>query len=196
MRDIVVRQLDIGASKRISGFETLNAVRGRNIDHVADARNLPFRDNTFATIYASHVLEHIPWIETQRAVDEWVRCLAHGGRLEVWVPDALRVARAFVEAEDNAASYGCRRPVEAIITDPLWHANAEHDPCVWFASRTFTWHHRRMGEYSWHRAAFTPRYLCLVLERAGLTNVRIMDISEMRLPAHLWVSLGACGVKP
>jgi predicted SAM-dependent methyltransferase len=93
LRDIVVRQLDIGASKRISGFETLNAVRGRNIDHVADARNLPFRDNTFATIYASHVLEHIPWIETQRAVDEWVRCLAHGGRLEVWVPDALRVAR-------------------------------------------------------------------------------------------------------
>ena len=109
-----MRQLDIGASKRISGFETLNAVRGRNIDHVADARNLPFRDNTFATIYASHVLEHIPWTDTQRTIDEWVRCLAHGGQLEVWVPDALRVARAFVESSERQArtiARGARKPV-------------------------------------------------------------------------------------
>lgn len=191
-----MRQLDIGAGKRIAGFETLNAVRGPNIDHVADARRLPFPDCTFTTIYASHVLEHIPWTETQRTVNEWVRCLAHGGRLEIWVPDALRVARAFVEAEDNATEAGCRMPVEDIITDPLWHANPEHDPCMWFSSRTFTWHHKRMGRYSWHRAAFTPRYLCCVLERAGLSDVRVMDLSEMRLPAHRWVSLGACGVKP
>jgi len=190
-----MRCLEIGPGKhRVSGFETLDVIKRKNVDHVGNARKLPFADNTFHVVYASHILEHIPWMHTQATVNEWTRVVAPGGALEIWVPDALKIARAFVEAEDEATVYGPRRQVESIITDPVWHYNADHDPCPWFCSRTFAWYHKSMKQHSYHRSAFTVRYLTLVMERAGLT-VRQMDISEMRLPAHMWIGMGCCGVK-
>jgi ubiquinone/menaquinone biosynthesis C-methylase UbiE len=185
-----MRCLEIGPGKhRVSGFETLDVIKRKNVDHVGNAQHLPFPDNTFSVIYASHVLEHIPWTSTQCTVNEWARVLAPGGSLEIWVPDALKIAQAFVEAETRQ-----NEPPESIITDPTWHANMEHDPCVWFSSRTFTWYHKRMKQHSYHRAAFTVRYLIAVMEKAGLT-ARQMDISEMRIPAHQWIGMGCCGVK-
>ena len=76
------RRLEIGPGpQRIPGFETLNIVGGANVDYVWNAeRRLPFRAGTFSVIYASHVLEHIPWFRTHRVLAEWVRGLAPGGR--------------------------------------------------------------------------------------------------------------------
>ena len=62
------------------------------MDYVYDAgKPLPFEDNTFDLVYASHVLEHIPWYKVEEVVKEWVRILKPGGVLEVWVPDGLKI---------------------------------------------------------------------------------------------------------
>jgi len=45
-------------------------------------------------------------------------------------------------------------------------------------------------------ALFSPRYLCRLLERAGLTDVREMDRAEVRGHDHGWIYLGMCGTKP
>jgi hypothetical protein len=66
------RYLEIGVGNyRFPKFETLNIVWSPNVDYVYDAsRPLPFKDNTFKVIYASHVLEHIPWYQTREVLRE------------------------------------------------------------------------------------------------------------------------------
>jgi len=69
------RWLDIGPGwyeeYRMPGFETLDIEARGNVDHIADAsERLPFNDNTFNLMHASHILEHIVWIKTQEVKDE------------------------------------------------------------------------------------------------------------------------------
>ena len=56
------RGLEIGGGgSRLPGFETLDIVGGPNVDHVCDTdKPLPFKDNNFDLICASHVLKYIP----------------------------------------------------------------------------------------------------------------------------------------
>ncbi|HEV8441089.1 MAG TPA: methyltransferase domain-containing protein, partial [Methylomirabilota bacterium] len=85
------RMLEIGPGrKRNPGFETLNIVGGYHVNYVLDARSkLPFKDETFELLYASHILEHIPWYQTDATLKEWTRVLRPGGKLQIWVPDGL-----------------------------------------------------------------------------------------------------------
>ncbi len=95
------RYLEIGSgNNRLPGFETLDIFGGRYVDYVYNAaRPLPFRDNTFDLIYASHVLEHIPWYMTEQVLREWFRILKPTGQLEVWVPDGLKICKVLVDVE-------------------------------------------------------------------------------------------------
>lgn len=59
------RYLEIGPGPQaISGFESVNIVDD-GFSHVANAMNeLSFSDDTFSIVYASHMLEHVPWTHT------------------------------------------------------------------------------------------------------------------------------------
>jgi len=185
------RQLEIGPGpRRIEGFETLNIIDGFSVDYVHDAtKPLPFPDNTFKTIYASHILEHVPWYLSENVLQEWVRVLIPGGRLEIWVPNGLKICQAFVEAELNNSPW--------FLEDGWFRFNEEKDPCKWAAGRIFTYGDGtgRADDPNWHRALFSPRYLRQCLERSGLINVREMDRSEVRGYDHKWINLGMTGTK-
>ena len=187
-----VRCLEIGSgNNRLPGFETLDIVGGRNVDYVADAtKRLPFRDCTFDLIYASHVLEHIPWYKTEEVLREWVRVLKSGGVLEVWVPDGLKICKALVDAEQLG--------INAIDKDGWYKFNPLKDPCVWAAGRLYTYGDGtgNPNHPNWHRAIFTPRYLKEVFERVGLVEVRELNRSEVRGYDHGWINLGMRGKKP
>jgi len=185
------RFLEIGpGSTRIPNFETLNIVNGRNVDYVWDAgKILPFPNNTFDVIYASHILEHIPWYQTREVLGEWVRILKSGGALEVWVPDGLKICQAFVEAEINNST---------IYKDDGWFRfNDEQDPCKWAAGRIFTYGDGggRINHPNWHRALFSPRYLKEVFQSVGLSHVEEMSPSNVRGYDHGWINLGIRGIK-
>jgi SAM-dependent methyltransferase len=185
------RRLEIGpGSGRIRGFETLNIVGGRNVDYVWNAeRRLPFRAETFSVIYASHVLEHIPWFRTERVLKEWVRVLAKGGRLEIWVPDGLKICQAFIEAEEQGG--------ERFQQDGWYRFNEEKDPCVWASGRIFSYGDGSgyRNHPNWHLAVFSARYLEEALKRAGCSRVERLDQSQVRGHDHGWINLGVCGVK-
>lgn len=186
------RALEIGpGSVRIPGFETLDIVGGKNVDYVMDASKvLVFDDNTFDLIYASHVLEHIPWYKTVDVLREWIRILKYGGILELWVPDGLKICETLFNAEVKG--------LNEIEKDGWYKFNPHKDPCVWAAGRIFTYGDGTgaINHPNWHRAIFTPRYLKDLLIRVGLVEIRELEASEVRGYDHGWISLGMRGKKP
>jgi SAM-dependent methyltransferase len=186
------RMLEIGpGGKRLAGFETVNFMFGRHIDYVCDAtKRLPFTVDTFEVIYASHILEHTPWYQTQDVLREWIRILRPGGWLEIWVPNGLAICKAFVDAETEG--------LDPLINDPWTRFNEQRDPCRWASGRIFTYGDGsgRINDPNWHRAMFSPRYLRNCLEEAGLEDVTEMDRSEVRGYDHGWINLGMKGRKP
>jgi SAM-dependent methyltransferase len=186
------RRLDIGpGTERIEGFEGIGAVSGAAVDYVLDAsRGLPFDDGTFEVVHAAHILEHIAWYQSEKVLADWARVVAPGGWLEVWVPDGLKIARAWVEAED-----GGRSPFEV---DNWTRLNPEQDVALWASGRIFTYGDGtgRIDDFNWHRAVYSERRLRLIFERAGLEEVERMDPSEVRGYDHGWINLGVKGRKP
>lgn len=185
------RKLEIGpGTGRIDGFETLNVVAGPDVDYVWDAsKRLPFRTGTFELIYASHVLEHIPWYKTSEVLAEWVRLLAPGGRLEIWVPDGLKICKAFVDAEQGGAM--------EYEKDGWYRFNELKDPCLRASGRVFSYGDGAgtPGHPNWHLALFSYRYLEQALRGAGCRRVEPLPRSQVRGYDHGWINLGVVGIK-
>jgi SAM-dependent methyltransferase len=186
------RKLEIGPGDyRIPGFETLKIVTGRHVDYVANAsRRMPFPDNSFDLIYASHIIEHVPWYQVRDTLAEWVRVLKPGGALEIWTPDGLKIAKAFVDAELNGG-----RDFEQ---DGWWRFNDDHDPCVWMSGRCFSYGDGsgRLAHPNWHLALFSDRYLKKLLAEVGLVDIRQLSKEAIRGYDHGWINLGFTGRKP
>lgn len=184
------RYLEIGpGGKPLDGFETLNVSFNSSPTYVLDAsKNLPFEDDTFDIVYASHVLEHIPWYQTVDVLVEWTRVLKRGGTLEIWVPNQLTIAKVLVDYEETGVD----------TTDEWSRFGADSDPVMWFSGRTYTYGDGLGEKYhpNWHRACFTPRYLKKLMEVVGLVNVQQMTNSEVRGYDHGWINLGVKGQKP
>ena len=91
------RKLHIGGKTRTEGWEVLDANPAPHVDHVCNAVDLSqFADNTFAQIYASHVVEHLDYIgELQDTLKEWNRVLTPGGIIFISVPD-LEILAALI----------------------------------------------------------------------------------------------------
>jgi len=181
------RFLEIGSGlNRIPGFETLNIIGIANVDYVLDAsKKLPFQDCTFDLIYASHILEHIPWYKTREVLKEWFRILKSGGSLEIWVPDGLKICKILIESEKGSLK---------TIPDNWDLLNKKKDPFLWVNGRLF--YGARLDYPSWHKALFTLKYLKRLLNDIGFTNIKEMDNSEVRGYDHGWVNLGVKGKKP
>jgi len=82
-----MKKLNIGCGKDIKkGYINLDCIKLPGVDVVHDLKKhpLPFKDNYFDEIYASHVLEHVEnWTET---MNELYRILKNKGLLIVRVP--------------------------------------------------------------------------------------------------------------
>jgi len=185
------RKLEIGPGpQRIQGFETLNVVAASNVDYLWNAaKHLPFRAGTFEVVYASHILEHIPWYQTQDVLAEWVRIVAPGGRLEIWVPDGLKICKAFVDAEErDAGDYQ---------QDGWYRFNEGRDPCRWASGRIFSYGDGvgTLGHPNWHLSVFSYRYLEQLLKDAGCRGVEPLQRSQIRGHDHGWINLGIAGIK-
>ncbi|MDZ4063256.1 MAG: class I SAM-dependent methyltransferase [Coriobacteriia bacterium] len=76
------------------GYETAD-IAGNNIDHQADLRNLPFGDESYDVVYASHVLEHID--DDHRALEEIRRVLRPSGFAVLPVPIVVEATIEYPE---------------------------------------------------------------------------------------------------
>ena len=100
-----VRRLHIGGKHVHADWEIFDAIKGEHVDHVGNAADLSrFSDNTFHSIYASHVLEHFPYLRhLSPTLKEWQRVLADDGELLISVPDMDILCRMFMDKEKLSA---------------------------------------------------------------------------------------------
>jgi len=182
------RKLEIGpGARRVIGFETVNVVQGHEVDYVADAtRPLPFANETFDVVFASHILEHTPWFALEATLSEWSRVLKRNGQLEVWVPDGYKLCKFITDIED-----GINRTEWSDEWRPF---NTENNPFKWANGRLL--YGTRKDYPSWHTAIITPNYLKQLFSGVGLINVSIMPECETRGVKHGWINLGVRGTKP
>ena len=84
-------RLNIGSDiTQIAGFLSVDFNPKVNPDVLAEADKLPmFDDDSVDEIYASHVLEHLPY--ESKALEEWLRVLKPGGMLTVAVPNIVEI---------------------------------------------------------------------------------------------------------
>lgn len=192
-----MRCLEIGPGKKpIKGFESLNLgeherTEGKG-DHVGDARNLPFSDNTFDIVYSSHCIEHIQWYQVKQTIKEWVRVLKPGGKLEVWTVNGYAISKALVEYEETGKWTG--PPISEWNNKKVLQM-LENDPYLWASGRIMSY--PRSGDYdsNLHRVIWTPRFLKECFANASLKNIRDMNNQEVRGYDHGWINMGVCGTK-
>lgn len=181
MSDMKV-EIGPGDGKIDSDWVTVDVVKKPHIDHVAQwgADPLPFENNSVSLVYASHVLEHIPWYRTIDALTEAHRIICLGGRIEIWVPDFDYLVKCYHN--------------ETCGDD--WRKFNDHsDPMLWLNGRLFTYGGPGgLGDPNWHRAVFNEEYLCACLKRAGFGLVERIN-GKPRGHDHGPINLGVTGCK-
>jgi SAM-dependent methyltransferase len=110
---------------------------------------LPFADGAAELIYASHVLEHLPYPDVPRILREWRRVLRDGGRLLIAVPDLDVIAQQLVRRR------GWFTPPHAPWVALIYGGNKD--------------------EYDVHRGGFNAVYLAGLLADAGFGAIRRTD---------------------
>ena len=80
------------------------------------AEKIPLPNESMELVYASHVLEHVPWYQTLFALRDVWRILKPNGRVEIHVPDLDVLIKAVQEERclDDHAEYGANRELHWI----------------------------------------------------------------------------------
>lgn len=187
------RFLEIGpGSFVLEGYETLNIRYSPNVTYVLNASGkLPFNDDCFDEIFASHVLEHIPWYEVDRILLEWVRIIKPGGKLTIWVPDGFKVAKSWVEYEEEQSSE------LGINKDGWYRLNDEKIFEKWVSGRIFSYGDGRgtLGHPNWHMSLYSESYLHKLFVKSGLTETKTLSDSDRLGNSHGWIEVGVMGIK-
>jgi len=94
-------KLHIGSRQAREGWKTFDIAPGPEVDFTGDCKDLSqFADGSVETIYASHVLEHVPYNrEMMKTLREWLRVLKPGGTVMISVPDLDTLCRLFVHPQ-------------------------------------------------------------------------------------------------
>jgi predicted SAM-dependent methyltransferase len=174
----VARRLHIGGKVGSDGWEVLNAAPGPCVDHVCNANNLSqFADNTFAEIYASHVVEHFDYYrELTDTLKEWNRVLKPGGRVLISVPD-LDILSELILAKDKLDVYE-----------------------RFFVMRMMFGGH--VDKYDYHAVGLNEEFLTLFLRDCGYVNIQrvqsfdLFDDTSNMLFKGAPVSLNMTAEKP
>jgi SAM-dependent methyltransferase len=148
-----------------------------------------FEDNTYDLVFASHVLEHVPWYRTVTALQEVFRVLKPGGEFEVYVPDFAYIVQCYLKQRcgDN------------------WRVfNPNSDWMTWVNGRIFTYGEdavellspERPIPQTHHKAVFDQRHLVACLIAAGFNRVIPVESGTRRHgQKHSIPEVGAIAVK-
>ncbi len=181
----MTRRLEIGpGSHPLAAFLSVDVVRRLGVRCLAEATALPFESGSFDLLYASHIIEHVPWWLTDGALVEWRRVLATGGSAEVWTVDAAKIARELLALDKGGPS--------PIRRDGWRRNNQEANPYHWINGRIFAYG-SSPSDPNWHKSLWTLRSLMAAFVRAGFRRVRPLLPKRPRGYDHRWINMGVTG---
>lgn len=96
-------KVEIGGGERPihPEYAQVDLKRLPHIKYNNDARILPFPSNTLTDICACYSLNCFSKIEAEVALREWYRCLKPGGRLELYIPDIVKIIKEFLSTKNE-----------------------------------------------------------------------------------------------
>ena len=95
-------KLHIGGWEAKEGWKILNIQKRDNVDFVGDISDLSqFKDNSISEVYASHVFEHVKYIDVKKTLLGVYRILASGGKFYISVPNMNVLFRQFLEKKNQ-----------------------------------------------------------------------------------------------
>jgi len=142
------------------------------------AKPLPFQDNSFSAIYASHVLEHLYLVEAQQLLLECKRVAKPGGVVRIVVPDLHSMAQDYLHGnggEQNANSQSVSAADH--LNERLGFRSAARlggNPVFKFYA---IW-----KDFHSHKWMYDSDSLCRYMQKAGFADVRARGYLESEIP--------------
>lgn len=148
--------LDIGSggrdiSEQFSKYQivTVDIRDETKPDYRCDVRKLPFDNNHFDLIHASHILEHFRRNEWNEVLEEWIRVLKVGGIFELIVPNIEWAAEQLVAKKK-------KKRIEGTDVDML---------NVLYGGQ--------LNDFDFHQTGFWPALVTSILKKAKLKDIKL-----------------------
>lgn len=141
-------------------------------------KGLPFEDNSFSAVYASHLLEHLYLEQAEFLLKECYRVLEPSGVLRIVVPDLRSIVleylgeRTLVYSDDSDAP---ATPADK-LNKRLMLRSPESPSGNWLY-RLYT----ALKDYHSHKWMYDANSLIAYLRLAGFADVREMPFHESRI---------------
>jgi len=139
---------------------------------IHDLQNpLPFPDNSFSAIYASHVLEHLYLNQAQNLLKECFRVLKPNGVLRIMTPDLGSIVENYLKNKGDAAI-----PAASKMMEELNFINPNS------VSKNFFYRiYSRLKDFLSHKWMYDEKSLIFYFKGAGFSEVKKMEINKSRI---------------
>ncbi|CAD6490832.1 MAG: Methyltransferase domain protein [Candidatus Argoarchaeum ethanivorans] len=94
-KKMMICEIGCGDQKVMEDSIGIDIRKTKEVDIIADAYKLPFKDGCFDHVYSSHAIEHFSHCEVKEVLREWVRVLKERGTFELRCPDLRARALLF-----------------------------------------------------------------------------------------------------
>jgi hypothetical protein len=158
------RVCNLGAGRLMSMYEVnVDLKDAPGITYRCDIRKLPGDwAGQFDIVKSNHVLEHFKRSETYPLLEEWVRILKVGGKIQIKVPDLLDGLQRLVKDPNDVVASGM---IYGDQGDPYWNQEPYGEM---FQERYMPWSY----ENNSHKNGFTIQSLCETFKALGLKDIK------------------------
>jgi ubiquinone/menaquinone biosynthesis C-methylase UbiE len=160
-------RLNLGCSNDIrDGYMNIDLYHTNKLVKCADVKNLNFLDdNSVIEIIAHDILEHMPFLESEKTIKEWCRVLCSGGTISIQTTNINEHILAFANKKWDIAKLNYMLFAGIGWTDGI---SRDHD---------------------WHKSIYTTEY---IVEQLKKNNVKIISIYY---DSHINVTNGNLNLK-
>jgi ubiquinone/menaquinone biosynthesis C-methylase UbiE len=165
------------------------------------AKPLPFRENSFSAVYASHVLEHLYLVQAKQLLSECLRVLRSGGVARIVVPDLRSMVLEYLNRKKQDAPLSEKASAADVLDERLGFRT----PAPPGGNFVFKFY-RVWKDFHSHKWMYDSDSLIYYLQDAGFQKVcekhflksDIAGIEEVEDPERVLGGAGICieGKKP